>query len=89
MKTGDLVSVKSAVGKSPVALVVDSKCDDSKFHKRIRVMWLDENLPIQSKAFSINGSRISTWVEPRHFILSQQKYGVLFAYCFRHYILVL
>ena len=71
---GDLVvytGYNNRVNRScPAAIVVDVKSPDSKYHNRIRVMWVGEEIPIQAKALSINGSKITTWVRPKYFILA-------------------
>ena len=70
MKVGDLVQYKGWQ-KSPdskvLALVVQVRSADSDFHKRIRVMWVGEEIPIQARVLSITGKRITTWVSPKHF----------------------
>ena len=71
MNTGDLVRYRGwkISDENPVAIVIDAKFSDSEFHKRIRVMWIGKKVPIQASVISVNGSRISTWVHPKNFIL--------------------
>ncbi len=70
MKVGDLVQYKGWQ-KSPdskvLALVVQVRSADSDFHKRIRVMWVGEEVPIQARVLSTSGKRITTWISPKHF----------------------
>ena len=70
MKVGDLVQyygwAKSS-GIGPMALVVDVRSAESDFHKRIRVAWLGETVPIQASVISTTGSRISSWCAPKYF----------------------
>lgn len=72
MKTGDLVRYRGWITNpksEPLAIVTDTRFGSSEFHSRIRVMWLGEKVPIQAKALSVSseGSRITTWVSPKHF----------------------
>jgi hypothetical protein len=77
MKVGDMVrykgwiqytdAVKHFSSTDPVGLVVDQKSNGNEFHHRIRVMWMSTEPPIQAKALSIKGGKITTWVHPKHF----------------------
>ena len=71
MKIGDLVKYRGwssqIIRSEPLGIVVDQAAPDSDFHHRIRVMWLGDEVPIQSNVLSIKGSRITTWVNPKHF----------------------
>jgi len=72
MKVGDLVKYRgwknSYVSKSePLALIIEVSSHDSEYHKRVRVMWIGEDIPIQAKVISTNGSRYSSWCSPKHF----------------------
>ena len=70
VKVGDLVRYKGW-GKSmlqgPIAVIVDQVSPDSKYHHKIRVMWVDKTPPIQAQALSVTGDRITTWISPKHF----------------------
>tara|TARA_X000001388_G_scaffold76742_1_gene74964 strand:+ start:659 stop:949 length:291 start_codon:yes stop_codon:yes gene_type:complete len=70
VKVGDLVRYKGW-GKSmlqgPIGVIVDQVSSDSKYHHKIRVMWVDKTPPIQAQALSVSGDRITTWVSPKHF----------------------
>jgi len=52
-----------------LGIVVDERSSDSKFHHRIRVMWCEEKLPIQAKACSVDGARVTTWLRPQDFVV--------------------
>jgi hypothetical protein len=68
LKIGDLVRYTGYLkSEGPLAIVANQKYPDEDFHHRIRVFWLGENLPIQAKAFSVSGKRLSTWIHPREF----------------------
>ena len=54
-------------GADPVGLVIEQVSEDDDFHHRIRVMWIGEKLPVQARALSTNGKRVTTWVHPKHF----------------------
>ena len=69
MKVGDLVQYRGWNDKGPLALVVEQVSPDSDYHHRIRVAWVGDEIPIQASALSTNGSRITTWVNPKHFEL--------------------
>ena len=70
MKVGDLVQYRGWQ-KSPksiaLGLVIEVRSEDSDFHKRIRVMWVGEEIPIQARVLSTSGKRITTWISPKHF----------------------
>lgn len=72
MKVGDLVRYRGWMNypkSEPLAIVTDTRSDDSAYHARIRVMWVGEKIPIQARALSVHqdGSRITTWISPKHF----------------------
>ncbi len=70
MKVGDLVQYRGwekSPNSGPMALVVDVRSAESDFHKRIRVMWLGEAIPIQANVISTTGERISSWCTPKYF----------------------
>ncbi len=71
MRLGDLVRYRGwrGYGQDPIGLVVDVRFSESEFHKRVRIMWVGEKIPIQASAISVSNSRISTWVHPKNFIL--------------------
>ncbi len=74
MKIGDLVRYKNLGSLQPLGLVVEQVSPNSEFHHRIRVAWVGENLPIQASVLSINGGRVTTWVDPKKFeVVSQTK----------------
>ena len=77
MKIGDLVKYcgwsKSSSVSMPIAIVIDQRNPDSHFHHRIRVMWVGETIPIQASALSTTGSRITTWINPKHFTVINNK----------------
>ena len=70
MKVGDLVKYrgwsKSAYSE-PLGIIVDESCSGSNYHRRIRVMWVGEKVPVQAEVLSTGGKRITTWVNPKHF----------------------
>ena len=66
-KVGDLVRYKGWRESGPLAVVIDESGGSSDFHKRIRVMWLGEEVPVQAKALSTRGEKITTWVHPKNF----------------------
>ena len=70
MKVGDLVQYRGWQ-KNPksiaLGLVIEVRSEDSDFHKRIRVMWVGEEIPIQARVLSTSGKRITTWISPKHF----------------------
>ena len=68
MKIGDLVIYRGwTKGNGPMALVVYECNADSDYHRRIRVMWIDKEIPVQAAVLSISASRITSWVSPKHF----------------------
>ena len=75
MKVGDLVKYNGwshdadqSRARNPLALVVEtSGGEDTEYHKRIRVMWIGEKIPIQAQVISVNGSRFSSWCAPKYF----------------------
>ncbi len=68
MKVGDLVRYRGwKNNQGPIGLIIEEASPDSKFHHRIRVMWLGEPLPVQAKVLSVDGKRITSWVSPKHF----------------------
>jgi hypothetical protein len=71
MKIGDLVMYRgweeSSGRDMPLGIVVKDSRDISDYHRRIRVLWLGEKVPIQASALSIGGNRLTTWVDPKHF----------------------
>lgn len=72
MKVGDLVRYRgwegALSGPAPVGIVIEVNGDDSNyFHSRVRVMWSGTELPIQAKVLSVNCSRVTRWVHPKHF----------------------
>lgn len=70
MKVGDMVRYRGwskQRGNEPLALVLEVQLADSEYHKRIRVMWMGETIPVQASVLSISGNRITTWVSPKHF----------------------
>jgi len=77
MKVGDMVKYKGwskQQGGCPLALVVEVRAADSEYHKRVRVMWTGEEVPIQARALSVSGDRLTWWVSPKHFeIVSESK----------------
>jgi len=74
MNVGDLVRYRGwdslkLHGPEPLALVVDVRAADSDYHKRIRVMWIGEKVPVQANVISTKGSRFSSWCAVKHFEL--------------------
>ena len=68
MKIGDLVRYCGwTKGVGPMALVLYESNADSDYHHRVRVMWIDKEVPVQAAVLSTNSSRITTWVSPKHF----------------------
>jgi len=70
MKIGDLVRYRGwskSIGSDPLALVVAVQSENSDFHKRVRVMWVGEVVPIQAQVISTTGSRFSSWCAPKYF----------------------
>ncbi len=70
MKVGDLVEYRGWAkvnDNPPLAIVMEVNGNVSKFHSRIRVMWLGVDVPVQARVFSVDGNRISTWIHPKHF----------------------
>ena len=71
MKVGDLVRYRGwtkSPDSGPLALVVDeTQRGDSDYHKRVRVSWLGEEIPVQASVISTSGTRISMWVHPKYF----------------------
>jgi|TARA_R110001583_G_scaffold46283_1_gene145346 aromatic ring-cleaving dioxygenase len=67
VKIGDLVQYKNSGVIQPLGLVVEQVSPNNAYHHRIRVAWIGEKLPIQANVFSTNGSRITTWVDPKKF----------------------
>tara|TARA_B100000700_G_C14778569_1_gene730203 strand:+ start:472 stop:684 length:213 start_codon:yes stop_codon:yes gene_type:complete len=66
---GKIVEYRGWKKEGPKALVIDSIHEDSDYHHRIRVMWLGDKIPIQAQALSVRKSKISTWVNPKNFII--------------------
>ena len=77
MKVGDMVRYRGwtkTKGDTPMGLVVNVQSSDSDYHKRIRVMWLGESVPIQASVLSTSSSRITTWVHPKYFeVISESR----------------
>ena len=73
MKIGDLVRYRGwsngSVNPGPLALVMAVQSENSNFHKRVRVMWVGKEIPIQAQIISASGDRFSTWCAPKHFEL--------------------
>jgi len=70
MKVGDMVKYRGwskQICDEPLALVLEVQSADSEYHKRIRVMWMGETIPVQASVLSISGDRVTTWVSPKHF----------------------
>ena len=72
MKVGDLVIYNPdwniAISfDRPIGMVVDQSSPESKYHHRIRVMWMGNDIPINAKAMSTKGERVTSWVSPKHF----------------------
>ena len=72
MKVGDLVKYrgwsKTPNSSIPIGIVVAAR-GDQLYHKRIRVMWMGEKIPIQADVLSVGSKskRVTTWVHPKHF----------------------
>ncbi len=73
MKVGDLVRYRGWSSPGPIAVVIDTSGGESQYHKRIRVMWAGDEVPIQAKVISVSGDRISSWVHPKHFEIFAQS----------------
>ena len=76
MKKGDLVRYRGWSKTSysePIGIVVDESCSGSNYHRRIRVFWVGEQIPIQAAVFSSKKSRITTWVSPKYFEVINEK----------------
>jgi len=79
VKVGDLVKYTGSWGSAtdePMAIVVEAQTDDtnSTFHHKIRVLWVDEVVPIQGTTFSVNKkSRLTTWISPKYFTLVSES----------------
>ena len=72
MKVGDLVIYKPYWDIDisldyPMGIVVDQQSPESKYHHRIRVMWVGSDIPINAKALSTTGKRVTSWVTPKSF----------------------
>jgi hypothetical protein len=70
MKVGDLVKYRGwqkGSSPEPLALVVEVRPSHSDYHKRIKVMWVGEEIPIQAQVISVDGSRVSSWCAPKYF----------------------
>ena len=72
MKVGDLVIYNpnwdAAISfDRPMGIVVDQRSPDSEYHHRIRVMWMGNDIPINAKAMSTKGERVTSWVSPKYF----------------------
>ena len=68
MKIGDLVRYRGwTKGEGPMALVIYESNRSSDYHRRIRVMWIDKEIPVQAAVLSTSSSRITSWVSPKHF----------------------
>jgi len=77
MKVGDLVKYRGwakQTGSDPLAIVVEVRADDSEYHKRVRVMWMGEDVPIQAQVISVTGDRFSSWCSPKHFEVVEEDY---------------
>jgi hypothetical protein len=70
MKVGDLVKYRDS-GKygqpEPLALIIEVRSADSDYHKRIKVMWIGEKIPLQAQVISTKASRFSSWCATKHF----------------------
>jgi hypothetical protein len=73
MKIGDLVRYRGWSNGSdkpgPLALIIAVQSENSKFHKRVRVMWVGNEIPIQAQIISVSRDRFSSWCAPKHFEL--------------------
>jgi hypothetical protein len=68
MRIGDLVRYRGwSKGAGPMALIVYESNIDSDYHHRIRVMWIDKEIPVQAAVLSTEASRITSWVSPKYF----------------------
>ena len=67
MKVGDMVMFISKNDNGPTGVIIDSTSMDSDFHARVRVMWSGDKLPIQARATSVSGVRVTTWLHPKNF----------------------
>ena len=68
MKIGDLVRYRGwGDYPGPLAIIVEETNTRSKFHHRIRVFWVGEDLPVQAQVLSTTNERITTWVSPKYF----------------------
>jgi acyl-CoA hydrolase len=77
MKVGDLVIYRGwakQAGSDPLAIVVEVRADDSEYHKRIRVMWMGEDVPIQAQVISVTGDRFSSWCSPKYFEVVEEDH---------------
>ena len=78
MKVGDLVKYrgwqKSAASPEPLALIIEVREAKSDYHKRIRVMWIGDEVPIQAQVISVSGERISSWCAPKYFKIVEENY---------------
>ena len=54
----------------PAGIVIDTMCQDSDYHARVRVMWVGNVNQAVAKSLAINDSRMTTWVNPENFILA-------------------
>jgi len=83
VKVGDLVKYRGwshnasfehvSRSRDPLAIVVQTRAEDSEYHKRIRVMWVGEEIPIQAQVVSTNGNRFSSWCSPKYFHVVSKK----------------
>ena len=76
MKVGDLVRYRGWGKNEPhpvLALVVEVRADDSEYHKRIRVMWMGHEIPVQASVLSTASERVTTWVSPKHFAVVSES----------------
>lgn len=76
MQVGDLVEYRgwSKTKNRPLAIVLEYTQSHSDYHKRIRVMWMGETVPIQASVISTTASRISSWVHPKYFrVISESR----------------
>ncbi len=70
MKVGDLVRYRGwSKIEGPLALVVYESSREVGYHRKIRVMWVGEELPVQAAVLSTDSSWVTTWVSPKHFEL--------------------
>lgn len=74
MPVGDLVRYRGWRDDSgPLGIILEEVSPDSRFHHRIRVLWLGEEIPIQAHALSTTASRVTTWVSPKYFEIIESK----------------